>query len=158
VRRSSVPPPSRRPRLLPAPDGTAFDTTLERPLVALAATPVRLARARAFVRADHPALAVVYRHAPAEGELWVEVPRGRALAALGRALDAREAAGLGEALAALHAAGGAHGAVDAGHVYVDEAGAARLAFPAHEVAGSRAGDEAALARLRGGPPRARAPR
>ncbi|HEU4405918.1 MAG TPA: protein kinase [Polyangiaceae bacterium] len=144
----SVPAPDGAPRLRPDPEGTFWDATLERPLLVLEATPARLALARAFVRAGHPALASVYRLDRAAAALWVEAPRGRPLAALGRPLDAREAARLRAAVAALHEAGGAHGGLDGEHVVVG-AGGPRLAFPAREAPGSRAGDERALARLLG---------
>ncbi|MCU0680859.1 MAG: serine/threonine protein kinase [Polyangiaceae bacterium] len=147
----SIPPPDRAPRLHPGAEGALWDATLERPLLVLEATPARLALARAFVRADHPALAAIYRLDAQAGTLWVEALAGRPLAALGRPLQRREAARLATALDALHAAGAAHGAVDAGHVYVDEAGA-RLAFPAQAAPGSRADDDEALARLAGAPP------
>ncbi len=158
--RPSAPPAAadRAPRLRPGAAGAAgahWDTTLERPLLVLEATPARLALARAFVRADHPALAAVYRLDATAGALWVEAPPGLPLAELGRALDAREAARVAAALAALHGAGGAHGSVDAAHIYVGEGGA-RLAFPARGGAGSRAGDDEALRAL-AGPPDGRAP-
>ncbi|HEU4534007.1 MAG TPA: protein kinase [Polyangiaceae bacterium] len=150
ARPASTPPPDRSPRILPGPEGAHWDATLERPLLVLEATPPRLALARAFARADHPALAAIYRLDAQAGALWVEAPPGAPLAALGRPLAPREAARLGAALAALHAAGAAHGAVDGAHVYVGEGGA-RLAFPARGAAGSRAGDDEALARLAGPP-------
>jgi eukaryotic-like serine/threonine-protein kinase len=148
VRSSAPPPPERVARLRPDPEGTFWDVTLERPLFVLEATPARLALARAFVRADHPALASIYRFDAQAGALWVEAPRDPALASLGRPLAAREEARLREALGALHGAGGAHGVVDAEHVRVG-GGGLRLAFPTREAAGSRAGDERALARLLG---------
>lgn len=147
-RGSSPPAAERTPRLRPDPEGTFWDLTLERPLLVLEATPARLALARAFVRAGHPALASVYRLDRQAGAIWVEAPSGLPLASLGRPLGGREAERLREAVSALHAAGGAHGGLDGEHVVVGAAGP-RLAFPAREAAGSRAGDERALTRLLG---------
>lgn len=86
-----------------------------------------LTRASAFARADHPVLATVFRANAEAREIWIEVLAGRPLSQ-GLSLTRLQHAELRAAIDALHAAGGAHGAVDASHVYV-HAGHARLAFP-----------------------------
>lgn len=123
---------SERPsavRLLPADDeserGIEVDQWLGRKVVCLPLDPTTLARASVFARADHHALQAVLRVDRAGGSIWLAAPRGAPLAG---ALTPEQTATLREALAALHELGHAHGAVDPGHVYVDETGAVVLAY------------------------------
>jgi serine/threonine-protein kinase len=83
-------------------------------------------------------------------EIWIAPPRGRALADQARGLSPGQVARLREALEALHAAEGAHGQVDAEHLYWHD-GEITLAYPRALVAVAEAleSDRAALARLAG---------
>lgn len=87
-----------------------------------------LGRARAFARANHPTLPLVLRVDAAAHELWIAPPLGRALADGAEAPTAQAVARLGAGLAALHALGGAHGAIDAEHLYLLD-GELSLAYP-----------------------------
>jgi serine/threonine-protein kinase len=150
--RSSRPPPGAR--LAPPRDpGDArdalamFDTVIERHIVVFPLDPQELARAAAFARAAHPALALVLRASRADQEIWVERPRGRAIADDAEPLSQAEIARLEAALRALHAQQGAHGAVDAEHVYRFE-GEITLAYPRRPApAASAETDLAALGSL-----------
>jgi serine/threonine-protein kinase len=144
--------PSVRPRASERPEGEARLTDAEEPGDGRDAAPRRhdrwlcrdvlvlplsdeaLARARAFARAGHPALPAVLRVDVAAGEIWIAPPRGRALADAPRALTKGQRARLAEAIAALHAAGGAHGSVDAQHLYLHD-GDVALAYPRDPGAG-----------------------
>jgi serine/threonine-protein kinase len=110
-----------------------------------------LALARGFARAGHPSLPTVLRVDRETGEIWVGAPLGLALADEPRGLSAEEIARLREAIEVLHAAGGAHGQIDAEHLYWLD-GEVTLAFPRGEMQaegldGARARDLEALARL-----------
>jgi serine/threonine-protein kinase len=70
----------------------------------------------------------VLRVDQAAGEIWVAPPLGRALADAPRGLSRGQRARLAEAVAALHDAGGAHGRIDAQHLYVHD-GDITLAYP-----------------------------
>jgi serine/threonine-protein kinase len=125
------------------------DRDTSRDLLRVRFDPDDLPRVRAYAAASPRHVAMVYRALPDEHELWVECPRGQALADLGRRLDAPARSMLEHALAALHAAGVVHGAVDAEHVYLDEDGAPFLAWPRRDApaAWTAADDLAALRRL-----------
>jgi serine/threonine-protein kinase len=60
--------------------------------------------------------------------VWVQTPLGRALADEPRGLSPGQVARLRDAVLALHAAGGAHGLIDAAHLYVLD-GEVTLAYP-----------------------------
>ncbi|MBI4705747.1 MAG: serine/threonine protein kinase [Deltaproteobacteria bacterium] len=131
------------------------DAWTQRDVLVVALDDASLGRAAAFARAGHPALPLVLRAeraaagGPERGQIWIEAARGRSLADSGELLDAEEHACLLAAIEALHAAGGAHGCIDADHVF-RQAGALRLAYPrAPAAAADAAGDRAALVRLRG---------
>jgi eukaryotic-like serine/threonine-protein kinase len=104
------------------------DLWLGRDVLVLPLDDAELARARAFARAGHAALPTVLRVDLAAGEIWIAPPNGRALADEPRALTRGQRARLAEAIAVLHAAGGAHGRIDAQHLYVHDGGIA-LAYP-----------------------------
>ncbi len=107
---------------------TLFDVVFERNVLVLPLDEPGLRLASAFARADHASLALVLRASQADGEIWIEPPRGMALADGARKLDPAQVERLRAALAALHAQGGAHGAIDAEHVYL-EGDAVVLTFP-----------------------------
>jgi serine/threonine-protein kinase len=114
-----------------------------------------LARARAFARAGHPALPTVLRADLDARELWVAPPLGRALADTGAAPTPAAIARLCAAVDALHAAGGAHGAIDAEHLYLED-GDLALAYPRErppDVDEATARDREALASLELAAPR-----
>ena len=74
-------------------------------------------------------------------------PRGTALADAPRALSSGQLTRLGEALDALHGVGGAHGRVDAEHLYLHD-GEVALAFPRDPGPGDIvSADREALSRL-----------
>ncbi|MEJ7728616.1 MAG: hypothetical protein WKG00_05325 [Polyangiaceae bacterium] len=86
------------------------------------------------------------------GEIWVAPPLGRALADEPRALSPGHISRLDEALRALREAGGAHGAIDAEHLYFHD-GEFTLAFPrdaADGVEQAEARDRQAMTRLASG--------
>lgn len=124
------------------------DAWLHRDVLVLPFDEATLARARAFARAGHPALAAVLRVDPEAEAIWVAPPRGRALADQARGLSPGQVARLREAIDALHAAGGAHGCIDAEHLYWHD-GEVTLAWPRSAAAGADAADldRAALDRL-----------
>ncbi|MFO0756558.1 MAG: protein kinase [Byssovorax sp.] len=124
------------------------DLWIDRDVVVLPLDEVSLDRARAFARAGHPALPAVLRVDTAAREIWIAPPRGRALADQPRGLSPGQVARLEEALAALHAAGGAHGLVDAEHLYFHE-GEVVLAYPRGSIAvhDAEQSDRAAITRL-----------
>lgn len=125
--RISVPPPSRPERVGPAQrehdgrDGerVVHDTWTGRDVLLVPMSQAELARARVFAQAAHAALPAILRASTAEAAIWVELPPGRALADRGGPLTREQVAAVAEAVAELHALGGAHGALDAEHVYVD---------------------------------------
>jgi serine/threonine-protein kinase len=123
------------------------DAWLDRDVLVLPGDPATLARARAFARAGHPALPTVLRIDRESGEVWVGAPRGKALADEARGLASGQVARVAEAVEALHAAGGAHGAIDAEHLYWHD-GEVVLAFPrGEEGEGAAARDVEAVQRL-----------
>lgn len=115
-----------------APDGTgaltARDTWMERDVIVLPLDDDELARARAFARAGHAALPSVLRADVAAAQIWIAPPLGEPLRARALALTRNQKRRLREAVGALHAAGGAHGRIDADHVYI-VAGDVTLAYP-----------------------------
>jgi serine/threonine-protein kinase len=104
------------------------DRWLDRDVLVLPLEDEEIGRARALSRAGHPSLPAVLRVDQAAGEIWVAPPLGRALADVPRGLTKGQRARLAEAVAALHDAGGAHGRIDAQHVYVHD-GDITLAYP-----------------------------
>jgi serine/threonine-protein kinase len=123
-----VPTPSDRPstaRVLVRPDGSHFDTWTGHAIEIVALTDAALARARAFAMAGHPSLQCVLRVDRAHEEIWLAVPRGRAIDAR---LSAKQLRSAQEAMDALHQAGTIHGRLDAAHLWVDEDGAVTLRF------------------------------
>lgn len=152
--RSSRPPELADQRVGPVRDvgdgrdaaRSRFDRWFERDVIVV---PIEeLERVRAFARAGHPTLPTVLRVIPDAGEIWIARPSGRALAdgaTLGPALVARLAA----AIARLHECGGAHGALDAEHVYRAD-GEVYVAYPRRAPdADAVAADRAALGALAG---------
>jgi hypothetical protein len=125
-------------------DGTATDLWTGRPVERIPATERVLARARAFVLADHAALQLVLRVDPADGTLWLDAPRGRPL---DRPLTPAERSRLQDGLESLHATGAVHGHVDAAHVVVGELGVVLLLGPEPEPTATIDRDRLALARL-----------
>lgn len=158
--RTDRPPPPGDEQRLSAPVGAndgrdtgarRHDVWSERDILVLAASPENLALARAFARAGHAALPTVLRADAQGGEVWVAPPLGRALADEPRALSPGQVSRLDEALKALREAGGAHGAVDAEHLYFHD-GEFTLAFPrraSSSVEEAAASDQEAVARLAG---------
>ncbi len=150
--RSSRPPPDAERLAAPRDLGDGrdagrlrFDTLVERHVLVVPLEPASLALARALATSPHPALPLVLRGVPEDGELWIEAPRGQAIADGARAPRAR--AVLRSAIEALHSAGGAHGCLDASHVYVHE-GALTIAWPRElgtSVDAARASDVHAIA-------------
>lgn len=126
--------------------GCDVDTWLHRAIERLPLTEANLRRAGAFARAGHPALQTVLRVDRDADELWLEAPRGEALA---RPLEAGEIAPLRAALDALHRAGAVHGAVDRRHVFVGPDEGVTLTFPRREASALATADldRIALARL-----------
>ena len=123
------------------------DAWMGRDLLILPLTDQTLARARAFARAGHAALPAVLRVDRSNDQLWIAPPAGRSLSDDPRALSPGQRARLREAVAALHAAEGAHGCIDAAHLYILD-GDLTLAYPRSIPEGDAADlDRAALARL-----------
>jgi serine/threonine-protein kinase len=124
------------------------DTWLDREILVLPLDGEALARVRAFARAGHPTLPTVLRVDSEANTVWIEPPFGRALADEPRGLSPGQVARLCEGIDALHAAQGAHGCVDAEHLYVHD-GEVKLAYPRSLVPLDEALelDCAALARL-----------
>jgi serine/threonine-protein kinase len=123
------------------------DVWLDRDVLVLPADPAALAQARAFARAGHAALPAVLRVDREANAIWVAPPLGRALADEPRGLSPGQMARLKEAIEALHAAGGAHGRIDAEHLYVLD-GEVTIAYPRGEmVEGAMEKDREAIARL-----------
>jgi serine/threonine-protein kinase len=104
------------------------DAWLEREVVVIALDDASLEQARAFARAGHPALPTVLRVDTELEAIWIAEPRGRALADEPRPISPGQLARLRDAIDALHAAGGAHGFIDAEHLYLHD-GEVTLAFP-----------------------------
>ncbi|HHH29263.1 MAG TPA: serine/threonine protein kinase [Polyangiaceae bacterium] len=132
-RSSTIPPPQgSKERLVEARwGGDAHDSWLGRDVLLRPLEDAHLARANAFARASHPALATVLRADADRGQLWIEAPRGRPLSQGLRLTDA-DAIALRAALAALHRCGGHHGSIDSDHVHL-HAGRAKLSYPRHEL-------------------------
>jgi serine/threonine-protein kinase len=105
-----------------------YDAWLDREILAIPMDDASLERARAFARAGHPALPSVLRVDANAGLVWVAPPRGTALADAPRPLEPEVIARLRRAIEALHAAGGAHGHIDAQHLYWHD-GELDLAWP-----------------------------
>lgn len=124
----------------------AWDRWLDRPVLLVPATAPELSRARAFACASHPLLPSIFRVDAAAATLWIGMPSG---APIDRDLAASELAQLEEALACLHAAGGAHGALDAAHIY-EFSGAITLLYPrvGFDPEGLAVRDREAIERLR----------
>jgi serine/threonine-protein kinase len=128
------------------------DTWLDRDVLVLPADPLNLERARAFARADHPSLPTVLRveatDAGTPRAIWIAAPLGASLADTPRGLSPGLVARLTEAIRALHEVGGAHGHIDAEHLYFVD-GEITLAFPRalDPLASAIEADRAALARL-----------
>lgn len=101
------------------------DTWLGRPIVALPFDPTTLARARAFAKADHPALQTVLRVDRTTREIWLSDVRGSKIS--GR-LSAAQSANLRAAIDRLHDLGEPHGSIDADHIRIDAQGAVILMF------------------------------
>ncbi len=126
-------------------EGVWRDRLLERDVVVLPLDAPTLARASAFARAGHRALQTVLRVDRETSAVWLARPSGGPLATKLRESQVRM---LREALDRLHAAGESHGAVDAAHVVVDDAGDAVLLFaPAPGPTATPDLDHLALARL-----------
>ncbi|MDI1432121.1 protein kinase domain-containing protein [Polyangium sorediatum] len=104
------------------------DAWLDREVLVIPMDEASLARARAFARTGSPALPTVLRVDRAAGEIWVAPPLGKALADAPRAIDPAAIERLRQALATLAAVGGAHGYIDAQHVYWFD-GEIELAWP-----------------------------
>ncbi len=142
-RRSSARPEAVR--LAPgAPGAPAVDVWMQRPVVPMPLTDARLARARAFARAGHPALQTIYRVDREGHALWLEALPDTPLAG---PLTAPQQADLAAALAALHAAGGVHGAVGAGSVTLVGERAVLRFHPDVDPTATADRDRLALARL-----------
>ncbi len=124
------------------------DLWLDRDVLILPLDEPALACARAFARAGHPTLPTVLRVDEQAQEIWIAPPRGRSLADQSRGLSPGMVARLREALESLHAAEGAHGHVDAEHLYWHD-GEITLAYPRSTMAVEEAmeSDRAALSRL-----------
>lgn len=125
------------------------DAWLDRDVLVFAIDEPSLTLARAFARAGHPSLPTVLRLDLDGGAFWIAVPRGASLADEPRGLAPGQLARLREAVRSLHDAGGAHGAIDAEHLYVHD-GDVLLAFPRRATSGDEAADLAALERLEHG--------
>jgi serine/threonine-protein kinase len=131
-------------RLQPGPEGLLVDGWTGRAIELVPLSDASLARARAFARADHPALQGVLRIAREDDTLWLEAVREDRLR---RQLTVAERQRLGEAIRALHAAGGVHGSVDREHVAGDgDSILLRFGAPPSAALGP-ADDDLALARL-----------
>ncbi|MEO7328146.1 MAG: serine/threonine-protein kinase [Minicystis sp.] len=124
------------------------DTWLDRDVLIHPLDEPTLTRARAFARAGHPTLPAVLRIDQEANEIWIAPPRGRSLADHSRGLSPGQVARLREALELLHAVEGAHGQVDAEHLYWHD-GEITLAYPRSTMAVAEAmeSDRAALLRL-----------
>lgn len=128
LRRSTAPPPAPgAARLEPGREGycptgceRARDAWSARDVLLVPLDEAELTRARALAKGAHPGLPTVLRVDDAAARLWLEAPRGRSLAAVGRALDASERAALRAVVAALHDLGLVHGRLDREHVLVGE--------------------------------------
>jgi hypothetical protein len=120
-----------------------MDTWTGRRVERVPLTNEALARARAFVDADHPALQTVLRIDRETSSLWLEAPRGTRVE---RSLTPVERRRLEDALEALAGAGGRHGRVDREHVIVTGDGVL-LRFGTGDPGPTDGDDRAALARF-----------
>lgn len=126
------------------------DTWLGRDVLIAPLNEQSLAQARAFARAGHAALPAVLRVDTAASEIWIAPPRGRALASESRSLSSGQIARLRDAIESLHAAGGAHGHIDAEHLYWHD-GEVTIAYPDTTLAtDAPERDRAAIAQLEHG--------
>ena len=118
-------------------------------MLVLPADDATLARARAFARAGHPALPTVLRVDRETGAIWVAPPLGRALADEPRGLSPVRWRACARRSRRCTRAGGAHGRIDAEHLYWLD-GEVTLAFPrGEEAAGAAERDREAIERLAG---------
>jgi serine/threonine-protein kinase len=123
------------------------DAWIGRDVLVLPLNEETLTRARAFARAGHAALPAILRVDKAGEQIWIAAPAGRSLSDEPRALSPGQLARLREALDALHAAEGAHGCIDAAHLYIHD-GDLTLAYPRSRPEGDLAElDRAALSQL-----------
>ncbi len=143
-------------RLIPSDDPSEpseaglkqHDSWLGRDITLVPCDESHLRQAAAFARAGHPALPTVLRVDQEANHIWLEPACGTALAASITALNESEYQRLSEALAALHRVGGAHGCIDAQHVY-RYCDTVYLAYPKQTSATANAElDQQALEQLR----------
>ncbi|MBK8257803.1 MAG: serine/threonine protein kinase [Polyangiaceae bacterium] len=106
----------------------ARDTWMERDVIVLPLNDAELDRARAFARAGHASLPLVLRADLAAQQIWVAPPLGEPLRKKALSLTRGQLRRLREAVQALHAAGGAHGHINADHVYI-VSGDVTLVYP-----------------------------
>ncbi len=133
------------------------DGWLGRDVIILPCNAAHLELASAVARAGHPALPTVLRADRGRQQIWLAPPPGASLQQAPGPLTEPEHELLVAALDRLHAAAGAHGCIDASHVYRHGA-AVYLAFPRTLRADASAeGDRRALAELRGPPVAATGP-
>jgi serine/threonine-protein kinase len=140
-------PPSwhRGARLEVKADGTCLDLWTGRIIERAPLHEDTLARARAYARANHPALQTVLRVNREEGWIWLD---GSARAMPDRGLTGEERASLRDALEALASAGMVHGRVDRAHLALGAGGGILLRFAEKPAPGAVAEDDRnALERL-----------
>ena len=154
--RTDRPPPSSSARLtvamVPTDDARdaatrLHDAWLDRDVLVLPGDEATLTWARAFAQEGHPALPTVLRVDVETGAIWVGAPLGRALASELRGLSPGALSRLRDAIEALHGADGAHGHINAAHLYWLD-GEVTLAFPRSDAPPDAAArDREALAQL-----------
>jgi serine/threonine-protein kinase len=133
-------PPSRHrgARLEANPEGGCLDLWTGRLIERAPLHAGTLERARAFARANHPALQTVLRVDREEGAIWLD---GSWQPMAGRRLTDDERASLREALEALALAGMVHGSVDRAHVAMAKGGGVLLRFEADAAHDATADDD-----------------
>ena len=133
-------PPSwhRGARLEVKADGACLDLWTGRLIERAPLRDETLARARAFARANHPALQTVLSVNREEGSIWLD---GSSRAMPERHLTSEERASLRDALEALALAGTVHGKVDRAHLAMGEGGGIVLRFAPEAVPGAVADDD-----------------